>query len=647
MQKGKSMSKGKGIGKKIITVLSVLVVIVGLFVFMFSGENFDLLLSLFDGNMDTDNLQETLRGFGYKGVISLGLLSALQVVIPVMPSGPVQILSGVTYGLGWGILICAVGVLLGNTIIYILYKTLGEKVGEYFKKNIDVDLSNVKATNRLSLIVFVLFLVPGIPFGLICFLAASLGLKYPRYIIITTLGSLPTMILGVCLGNVATTSSIWVTIIALCVIVLLVILICIFRKHIFKWINKFINKQQDKATKKWMVRKPAWWAPPVARTVVRILRKKVNLQVKKEVEVVDGPAMVLCSHGSFMDFVYALSCLKKALPHFVIARLYFYRKLFNKALRAGGAFPKSMFAPDIENVKNCMTVINEKRILAMMPEAHLSTVGRFENIHTSTLKFIKKMGVTLYGIRIEGSYFAKPKWGDKIRKGAPVDAELVTILTAEQVKAMSIEEIYAKIKEAICYNDFEWLDKKHPDYEYNHDTLAEGLENILYRCPVCGEEFTIKTEKKDVFCTKCSYKATLNNRYGFIEDPKFKNYAEWYDYINEQLKQEILSNENYVLEDKVTLKMNVEGSKHLVDPVGEGVCRLNREGLVYEGTINGEMVKKDFPIRNMCMLMYGAGEDFEIYEKDTIYYFVPDELRSCVKWHVASLILKELSGTES
>ena len=41
------------------------------------------------------------------------------------------------------------------------------------------------------------------------------------------------------------------------------------------------------------------------------------------------------------------------------------------------------------------------------------------------------------------------------------------------------------------------------------------------------------------------------------------------------------------------------------------------------------------------------GKDFEIYEKDTIYYFVPDELRSCVKWHVASLILKELSGTES
>ena len=69
--------------------------------------------------------------------------------------------------------------------------------------------------------------------------------------------------------------------------------------------------------------------------------------------------------------------------------------------------------------------------------------------------------------------------------------------------------------------------------------------------------------------------------------------------------------------------------------------------MVYEGTINGEKVKKDFPIRNMCMLMYGAGEDFEIYEKDTIYYFVPDELRSCVKWHVASLILKELSGTES
>jgi DNA-directed RNA polymerase subunit RPC12/RpoP len=364
--------------------------------------------------------------------------------------------------------------------------------------------------------------------------------------------------------------------------------------------------------------------------------------VVKNTEI-KGPCIVLCSHGSFLDFVYALSILYKKKPHFIIARLYFYKKLFNKTLRAGGAFPKSMYAADIENVKNCITVLKGNDILAMMPEAHLSTVGCFEDIHESTIKFIKKMGVDVYGIRINGSFFAKPKWGDKIRKGAPVDAEFTQILTAEQVKTLSSEEVYAKVSNAIYYNDFEWLDKNYPEHIYTHKTIAEGLENVLYKCPNCGEEFTIETKGREVFCSKCGYKEIVNERYGFDDNSRFKNFAEWFNYQTELLKQEIISNSEYELVDNVTLKMRSKTGKKMLDVVGEGVCTLNRNGFTYQGTINGETIKKEFSIKNMVMLLYGAGEDFEIYEGTDIYYFVPTELKSCVKWHLASVILKELS----
>ena len=72
-----------------------------------------------------------------------------------------------------------------------------------------------------------------------------------------------------------------------------------------------------------------------------------------------------------------------------------------------------------------MKVIAGKGVLAMMPEARLSTVGKFEDIQCSTFRFIKKVGVPVYTININGSYLASPKWGDKTRKGAVVEAEIV------------------------------------------------------------------------------------------------------------------------------------------------------------------------------------------------------------------------------
>ena len=94
----------------------------------------------------------------------------------------------------------------------------------------------------------------------------------------------------------------------------------------------------------------------------------------------EKPSIVLCNHGSFIDFIYAAAILKKIRPHFVVARLYFYHRILGWVLRKLGCFPKSMFTLDLESTKNCLRVLKDGEILGMMPEARLSTVGRFEDI---------------------------------------------------------------------------------------------------------------------------------------------------------------------------------------------------------------------------------------------------------------------------
>ena len=50
----------------------------------------------------------------------------------------------------------------------------------------------------------------------------------------------------------------------------------------------------------------------------------VRLKVVNKVGVPEKPSMILCNHGSFIDFIYAAALLRKFRPNFIVARLYFY-----------------------------------------------------------------------------------------------------------------------------------------------------------------------------------------------------------------------------------------------------------------------------------------------------------------------------------
>ena len=369
--------------------------------------------------------------------------------------------------------------------------------------------------------------------------------------------------------------------------------------------------------------------------------RKIKVKWHKNVSRLKRPAIVLCAHGSFIDFIYAAKTLRKERPYFVSARLYFYHKILGKLMKKVGCIPKSMFTSDFENAKTCLKVLSNNRVLVMMPEARLSTVGEFEGIQDATYKFIKKSGATVYTLRCDGDYLANPKWGDGARSGALVEVNLNELLTPEQAKELTCEEFKEKVDSALYYNEYEWL-ATHPEISYKSKTLAEGLENILYRCPKCGKLFSMKTKEHEIYCESCDFKDTLNGRYEFDGGVPFANIKDWYDWQNGLVKKQILEDENFKLESKVELRHATKG-KGFTQKAGDGVCTLDRNGLTYKGTDNGEEIEKFFPMSQIYRLLFGAGEDFEIYEGKQIWYFVPEEKRSCVIWYVVSGILKDLS----
>ena len=372
-----------------------------------------------------------------------------------------------------------------------------------------------------------------------------------------------------------------------------------------------------------------------------VLDPNLKMRLTNHVGKLEKPCLVLCNHGSFFDFAFAGRLLADEYPRTIAARYYFSSKFLGTLLKKLGCLPKSLFAVDVENARNCMRAIKNGSVLVMMPEARLCIAGKFEDIHETTYSFIQRMGLPVYTIKINGGYLARPKWSKKLRHGARVEADLRPLFAAGETKTLSLDEVKARVTDALYYNDLEWL-KQYPNDRYKYRKLAEGLENILHICPHCKAKSTIKTKGRKVFCTECGFERTMDDRYAFTEKAPVENFMDWYDWQSEELRKEIETNPEYCLTDSVQLWHSCKGGKTSHTLVGEGVCTLDKTGLTYRGTDNGVQIEKHFPLANVHRITFGAGEGFDVYEGEETYYFTPEDKRTCVAWYIVSGLLHDV-----
>ena len=627
--------------------VALIVLFVLLALFLLSGDNLALLKSLFIQELSGEELRDKLANFGVRGYITVAILSMLQIICTFLPAEPIQVLAGLTFGFPIGLACCAVGVFFGNSLIYLLYNTYGDGVRRYFVRKLHFDFEKVANSGKSAVIIFLLYLMPAIPYGMICFFAASIGIRWRRFILITFLSALPSVCIGVGLGHMALTSQWIVSVCVFLVIVAAAIFLAIKREWAFDKINNYADKLSRSS--KNMVKDCHPLLLSILCCGLRVYFFLCGVRISSEIKCKqppENPSIVLCNHGSFFDFFYAGRLLIKNSPHFIIARLYFYHKWLGRILKMVGGFPKSMFAMDMESVRNSLRVLKDGGMLAMMPEARLSTVGKFEDIQESTYSFLKKSNVPVYTIKISGDYFAKPKWGKGFRRGSLVEAELDLLFSPADLEAMSVEDIKRGVEERLYYDEFEWL-KARPKVEYRSKCLAEGLENILAICPVCKKKHTITTDKRDILCEECGKLTSLDSRYRFAPDFCFENFAQWYEWQTEIIKTEIMENPDYSLVSAVELRLPSADGKTLTRFAGRGVCTLDRSGLTYTGTRDDEPYEIHFTIQRIYRLLFGAGENFEVYNGSEILYFVPDERRSAVDWYIASMILNDMATGKS
>ena len=140
-------------------------------------------------------------------------------------------------------------------------------------------------------------------------------------------------------------------------------------------------------------------------------------------------------------------------------------------------------------------------------------------------------------------------------------------------------------------------------------------------------------------CEHCGLKVEVDSRYQ-LHGVEFSNIAEWYEWQVLQLKEKIDNDDDFCLESRVELRHLSKDGKSCTRHAGVGICKLNKQGLLYIGSRDGQQIEKLFPLNTIYRLLFGAGEDFEIYEGNELFYFVPEDKKSAVIWYIVSSLLK-------
>ena len=391
---------------------------------------------------------------------------------------------------------------------------------------------------------------------------------------------------------------------------------------------------------------------PTLRFFRSVLRLYVNAYAKRKIlfdkKILPKQFVLVCNHPSGFDNLYAVDAIyPQHVLNFISNRYYYFKRSLGKWLIKIGCIPKSLFAPDVESLKNCMRIVKEGGNLGIMADVRLSMYGQTEDVPETTAKFLKKLGLPVYVMHFDGSYMVKPKWASSMRKGT-IEVNCFELFDAETLAATPAEEVNKKMREAIYYDDFEWI-KKHPEVSYKSKKIAEGLENILYKCPHCGKEFTLASKKDKFFCKHCGYTVKMDNRYNFAAlDGKplyYENLRDWFLAQKAEIAEQIKS-DDYQLSYHVTLKKRSLDNKTFLREAGSGVCTLNHDGLTYVGTIDGEQKEIHYQSADVYALCYAKGKCFQYFTGNDYFSFFPDNPLVSIKYYIASELLGKMHGAK-
>lgn len=241
------------------------------------------------------------------------------------------------------------------------------------------------------------------------------------------------------------------------------------------------------------------------------------------------PFLVLSNHQSFLDFYIAALAL---FPHRAnyVSEIEGFQRYGEWLVRQGGCLGTRKYTLDLALIKNIKRVMARQGILVLYPEARFSNDGTPSVMPDSLGKLVKHLGVPVVTINIQGDYLTSPIWNMRKRKGVPLTATVTQLLPVAEIKDSSAVQINTKIRQALAYDEYAY--QRDDQIKITESWRAEGLEELLYRCRKCHQEFQMKTAGSHLWCEACGeeWELTVSGDLLATSDGETFTIPQWYEW---------------------------------------------------------------------------------------------------------------------
>ncbi len=176
--------------------------IISLLSAIFIAATVIIILTMWDYIKDPTLLRERIGDHYFLGAVALILISAVQVIVALVPGEFVEIAAGYVFGSLPGSLLCLAGIVLGSCTTILLVRKFGRKFVYVFypKEKLDA-LPILNDPKKRNILTFILFVIPGTPKDLFTYAIGLTDMSIPLYILLTTAARFPSVILSTLSGD--------------------------------------------------------------------------------------------------------------------------------------------------------------------------------------------------------------------------------------------------------------------------------------------------------------------------------------------------------------------------------------------------------------------------------------------------------------
>ncbi len=151
---------------------------------------------------EPEHFREWVNGYGFWGRLLYMGMVILQTVVAFIPGEPFEIAGGYAFGAIEGTALCMIAATLGSLAVFLLVRRYGMRLAEvFFSREKLMSLRFLRESSKRDMLFMIIFMIPGTPKDLLCYFAGLTDMRLPVWLLICTLGRVPSVLSSTVGGN--------------------------------------------------------------------------------------------------------------------------------------------------------------------------------------------------------------------------------------------------------------------------------------------------------------------------------------------------------------------------------------------------------------------------------------------------------------